>query len=235
MKALRWCAAAMVASLFIATPARAQVLIGYLLGNVLSTKTFNIGFEIGANFSTLENLEGAERVNRTVFGLFYDWRFSEHFHLGGSMLPIAERGAQSLKPIPTGDPDIDAQTADGTLERTIRYLELPVLLKWAPDREKGIRIGVGPSLGLITGAIDRYTSTTALGNKYVLENDIEGQLPGLDLGLSADVEWRFAMLSIAARYTEGLTDLRQPGAAVAVHSRALTGTGRIYLGRKNTK
>ena len=221
--------------MLVATPARAQVLIGYLLGNVLSTKTFNIGFEIGANFSTLDGLEGAERVNRTAFGLFYDWRFSEHFHLGGAMLPIAERGAQSLVPIPTGDPGIDGQTAGGTLERSIRYLELPVLLKWSPNREEGIRIGVGPSFGLITGAIDRYESRTPLGNPYVLENDIEGQLPGLDLGISADVEWRFTMLSIAARYTEGLTDLRQPGAGVAVHSRVLTGTGRIYLGRKTAK
>jgi len=233
MTGLRWCTGAVVASMLVATPARAQVLMGYLLGNVLSTKTFNIGFEIGMNFSTLDGLDGAERVNRTAFGLFYDWRFSEHFHFGGAMLPIAERGAQALKPIPTGDPEIDAQTADGTLQRTIRYLELPVLLKWAPDREQGIRIGVGPSLGLITGAIDRYESTTTLGNKYVLENDIEGQLPGLDVGISADVEWRFKMLSIAARYTEGLTDLRQPGAAAAVHSRVLTGTGRIYLGKKN--
>jgi hypothetical protein len=221
-------------SMLIATPARAQVLIGYLLGNVLSTKTFNIGFEIGANFSTLDGLAGAERANSTVFGLFYDWRFSEHFHLGGSMLPIAERGAQSLTPIPTGDPEIDGQTSDGTLQRSIRYVELPVLLKWAPNREEGIRIGVGPSFGFITGALDRYEATTALGSKYVLENDIEGQMPGLDFGISADVEWRFSMLSIAARYTEGLTDLRQPGAATAVHSRVLTGTGRIYLGKKKS-
>lgn len=224
-----------MASMLVATPARAQVLIGYLLGNVLSTKTFNIGFEIGANFSNLNGLEGAERRNSTVFGLFYDWRFSEHFHLGGSMLPIAERGATSLKPIPTGDPEIDVQTADGTLERSIKYLELPVLIRWAPKREEGIRIGVGPSFGFITGATDRYEATTAAGSKYVLENDIEGQLPGLDLGLSADVEWRFSMLSIAARYTEGMTDLRQPGATTAVHSRTLTGTGRIYLGKKKAE
>ncbi len=234
MNVRRWLAGAVAASMLAATPARAQVLIGYLLGNVLSTPTFNIGFEIGANFSNLEGLGSAERLNSTAFGLFYDWRFSEHVHLGGSLLPIAVRGAKSLTPIPTGDPEIDAQTADGTLQRSISYVELPVLLKWAPKREEGFRIGVGPSFGVITGAIDRYDATTAAGAKYVLENDIEGQLPGLDLGISADIEWRFPMLSIAARYTEGLTDLRQPGATTAVHSRVLTGTGRIYLGKKRS-
>jgi hypothetical protein len=43
------------------------------------------------------------------------------------------------------------------------------------------------------------------------------------------------MLSIAVRYTQGLTDTRLEGATEAVHSRVLTGTGRIYLGKKPAK
>jgi hypothetical protein len=38
-----------------------------------------MGFEVGINFATLEGLGGAERTTKTVFGLFADWRFSEHF------------------------------------------------------------------------------------------------------------------------------------------------------------
>jgi hypothetical protein len=224
--------AAILALMLAATPAHAQVLVGYLLGNVLSGPRFNIGFEIGVNFSNLDGLEGAERLNRSVFGLFADWRFSEHFHLGSAILPAAGRGAQNLTPVPTGDPAIDGQTAGGTMQRSLDYVEIPLLLKWAPKRETGFRVGVGPSFGVIKGATDRYEATTDAGTPYVLERDIESQLPGLDVGLSADVEWRFNFLSIAARYTEGLTDLRQSGTSTAVHSRVLTGTGRIYLGRK---
>ena len=54
-------------------------------------------------------------------------------------------------------------------------------------------------------------------------------------GVSLDVEWRLGALSIAARYTQGLTDLRMPGESEAVHSRVLTGTGRIALGKKKPK
>jgi hypothetical protein len=226
-------AAAGLALLCLATPARAQVLIGYLFGEKLASPTFNMGFEIGVNFSTLEGLDGAERLNRTVFGLFGDWRFSEHLHLTGAFLPAAGRGAQAITPVPTGDPEIDSQTGgDGSMKRTLSYMEFPVLLKWAPKREEGFRIGAGPSFGLITGANDRYESTTSTNTPYLLELDIEDQIPGFDFGLSVDVEWRFKMLSIAARYTQGLTDLRQEGTADAVHSRVLTGTGRIYLGKK---
>lgn len=212
--------------------ARAQVLVGYLFGEKLASPTFNMGFEIGVNFSNLDGLEDGERIRRTVFGLFGDWRFSEHFHMGAAVLPIAGRGADGATPMPTGDPEIDAQTIDGSMRRSVDYVEIPLLLRWAPKRETGFRFGAGPSFGLVTGANDRYEATTEAGASYVLERDIGGQIPGLDFGVSVDVEWRFRMLSIAARYTEGLTDMRQAGSNEAVHSRVLTGTGRIYLGRK---
>jgi hypothetical protein len=215
-----------------APPARAQVLIGYLFGEKFASPTFNMGFEIGLNFATLDGLDGAERVNKTVFGLFADWRFSEHFHLGAALLPIAGRGAEGMTPVPTGDPAIDGQTAGGTMARNLGYVEFPVLLRWAPKRETGFRIGAGPSFGIVTSANDRYEAVTPDGAPYVLERDIGDEVPGFDLGLSADVEWRFPMLSIAARYTHGLTDLRQEGAPEAVYTRTLTGTGRIYLGKK---
>ena len=91
---------------------------------------------------------------------------------------------------------------------------------------------MGPSFGIVTSGTDRYTAVTMARTPYVLERDIAGQIPGLDVGASVDLEYRLSILSIAARYTEGLTDLRQAGSATAVHSRMLTGTGRIYLGKK---
>ena len=229
---LRGLGAAVVLAVLSATPARSQVLIGYLFGEKLASPTFNMGFEIGLNFNTLDGLDGAKRFNRTVFGLFGDWRFSEHFHLGGAFLPAAGRGAKGATPVLTGDPEIDGQTAGGTMQRSLNYLEFPVLLKWAPKRETGFRVGVGPSFGVITGANDRYEATTVAGTPYLLERDIGDQVPGFDFGLSVDVEWRFKMLSIAGRYTHGLSDIAQAGASESIHSRVLTGTGRIYLGKK---
>jgi hypothetical protein len=215
--------------------ASAQVLIGYLFGEKLASENFNIGFEVGANFSTLDGFASAERVNDAVFGLFGDWRFSEHLHLGGAILPIAGRGAQKLPPAPTHDPAFDAQTAGGTMERSAGIVEIPVLLKWAPRRQEGFRVGIGPSFGIVTGATDRYDAVSPSGSHYVLEQDIDDRLPGLDFGVAVDAEWRLPLLSIAVRYTHGLTDMRLEGSTDAIHSRVLTGTGRIYLGKKSAK
>lgn len=214
-----------------AAPLRGQVLIGYIFSELLTTPTFNVGFEIGMNFATLDGLTGAERSNKAVFGIFTDWRFSEHFHLGSGILPIAARGADGMVPVPTGDPAIDGQTANGIMNRNLNMLEIPLVLKWAPKKESGFRIGAGPSLGIITGADDRYEATTASGTPYVLERDISDDIPGLDVGLSFDVEWRFPMFSVAGRYTHGLTDISGSLDGGAVYSRTLTGTGRIYLGK----
>jgi len=233
--AMRPVAAAMLSAallLCVAAPARAQVLLGYLFGEKLSSENFNLGFEVGVNFSSLDGFAGADRVHHPVFGLFGDWRFSEHFHLGGAILPLASRGAEGLTPVATGDPALDTQTTGATMERSTSYVEIPLLLKWAPKRQQGFRAGAGPSLGIVTGATDRYRIVSAVGTPYVLERDIADRLPGLDMGLAMEVEWRFKMLSIAARYTDGLTDMRLEGAPDAVHSRVLTGTGRIYLGKQ---
>ena len=215
-----------------AAPASAQVLIGYLFGEKLSTETFNLGFEVGANFSTLEGFADAQRVNRPVFGLFADWRFSEHFHLGGAFLPIAGRGAEGLAPAPTGDPAFDSQTAGHTMERSFDVIELSALIKWSPNQQEGFRVGAGPALAFVTGARDRYQAVTPGGMGYTLERDVGHELPAVDFGVSFEAEWRFPLLSIAARYTEGLTDMRLDGAPEASHTRVLTGTGRIYLGKK---
>jgi len=217
-----------------AAPAGAQVLIGYLLGEKLSTPTFNMGFEVGVNFSNLDGIPDADRINRPVFGLVGDWRFSENFHLVSAILPIAERGATGIAPVATGDPPFDGQTVGSTMKRTMNYVEIPLLLSWAPQREEGFRAGAGPSFGFVTGATDRYACVTPAGLHYALEREIGGQLPGFDFGISVDAEWRLKMLSVAVRYTRGLTDMRQDGAPDAVHTQVLTGTGRIYLGKKPT-
>jgi hypothetical protein len=233
MRPARSAPALAVLLLFLANaPVNAQVLIGYLFGEKLATETFNMGFEVGVNFSNLDGLENAERMNRSVFGLFADWRFSENFHFGGAVLPFAGRGASKVTPIATGDPAFDQQISGGNMERSLDYVEIPLILRWAPQRESGIRVGVGPSLGIVTGARDSYAAVSPGGMGYTLERDIGGEIPGLDMGISFDVEYRMKVLSIAVRYTHGLTDMSQAGSAEPVHSRVLTGTGRIALGKK---
>lgn len=211
-----------------------QVLVGLLAGGALSSEKFNIGFDIGVNFATLTGLGDATRSNSTLFGLFGDWRFSEHAHLTVGFIPISSRGAQGLTPRPLGDATLDALVRGGTMTRSLSTIDVPVMFKYAPRRETGIRLGIGPEIAFVTGATDRYTARSPSDTAVIVERDIGDQIAGIDAGIAVDVEWRWRLLAIGVRYYEGLTDLITNNTGTASRSRVLSGSGRIPLGRKRS-
>jgi hypothetical protein len=212
-------------------PAATQVLVGYLAGGALASETFNIGFDVGMNFATLTGLGDASRRNAPLFGLFADWRFAEHVHLTTGLIPISSRGAEGLAPVPLGDPTLDALVSGGTMSRAITTLDLPVIVKYAPRRDTGPRLGVGPQIAFVLGANDRYTAASPTGTAVVIEQDIEGLLAGIDAGFAVDLEWRWPLLAIGVRYYHGMTDLLTDNPGSPIRSRVLSGSGRIALGR----
>jgi hypothetical protein len=167
--------AVLLAWMLAGAEAHAQVLLGTLLGSTLASPTFNMGFEVGVNFSPLDGFPESERMNKTVFGLFSDWRFSQHFHPGRCPAALAGRGATGLAPVAVGDPgSMRKRPVAGWSGASLR--RNPRAVKWAPKRDEGFRMGAGPSLGIVTAATDR-PSDDLLGTAYKLERDIADHLP----------------------------------------------------------
>ena len=125
-------------------PAEGQVVMGWLMGEFLTTETFNVGFDIGMNFSTLSGLENAERDRGALFGLFGEWRFDPNVHLQVGFIPISDKGAKNIDPIPFDDPELDPLVSGGTMVRDMSTLDFPILIQYATGPEKGLRIGAGP-------------------------------------------------------------------------------------------
>jgi hypothetical protein len=215
-------------------PAGAQVLIGMLLGGKLATETFNIGIEIGMNLSDVDGLSGATRTPGFLLGLFASWRFSEHLHLLTGLAPMSNKGAQGADPVPLGDPDLDPLVADGSMVRDLDYMDVPVLLQYAPRRDDGFRVGAGPQFGILLSAHDRYAARSAQGSEVVVERDIEGQLQRFDVGVALDAEYRFAALGLAIgiRWYNGRTSILKSDAGPSMYNRVLSGSGRISLGAR---
>jgi hypothetical protein len=220
-----------------AAPARAQgIVLGMLFGDRLASETFNIGFEIGMNLATVEGLEGASRAPGPLIGLFASWRFSEHYHLFTGVLPLSYKGAQDADPIPLNDSQLDPLVAGGRMERDLSYLDIPVIFQLAQRRDGGVRVGVGPQIGILLSAKDRYAGTTTQGTATVIENDIDDSTERFDAGVAVDAEYRFSgfPLAIGVRYYHGLTDITR-GSGPAAHNRVLSGSGRIALGAQKQK
>src|SRR5688572_21639535 len=231
----RTAAIALMAVTSAARPAQGQVLMGMLFGDKLATDNFNIGFEIGMNFSSVDGLDGASRSNGPLIGLFASWRYSEHFHLYTGLYPLSAKGAQGADPIPLNDPQLDPLVAPGRMDRELGYVDIPILIQWAQHRDGGIRVGAGPQFGFRTSAVDRYEATTAQGSEVVIENDLETEW--LDVGIALDAEYRITGigLAIGLRYYHGTTNVMSGGPGPAVHNRVLSGTGRIALGGRKPK
>jgi hypothetical protein len=236
MSVLRTAAALVLAA---ATPAAAgaQVLIGMLLGGKLATETFNIGFEIGMNLPNVDGLAGASTTRGFLLGLFASWRFSEHVHLFTGLAPLSSKGATGADPLPLNDPELDPLVAAGAMDRDLDYLDIPILLQYAPKRDDGIRVGVGPQFGILLSAQDRYSARSAQGTSVVVEQDIEDTLERLDVGVAFDAEYRVAAvgLAIGIRWFEGRTNILRSDAGTPMYNRVLSGSGRILLGARKPK
>ena len=227
--------AALIVTLCIAgsaVPAGAQgIVLGMLFGDKLASETFNIGFEIGANLATVSGLDGASRAPGPLIGLFGSWRFSEHYHLFTGVLPLSSKGATDAEPIALNDPQLDPLVSAGRMDRDLSYVDIPVIFQLAQRRDGGVRVGVGPQIGILLSAKDRYAGTTAQGTAAVIEQDIEDSTERFDAGVAVDAEYRFSgfPLAIGLRYYHGLADVTR-GSGPATHNRVLSGSGRISLG-----
>jgi len=212
-------------------PAEGQVVVGWLLDEFLTTETFNVGVDIGMNFSTLDGLENATRNSGAMFGLFGEWRFHPHIHLQSGFIPVSDKGALNIVPIPFDDPELDPLVS-GTMTREMNTLDFYTLLQYATGPDKGLRVGAGPQFNIITGAVDRYEGLTSAGTAVVIEQDLENRLKGFEAGIAFDVEYQIgSSIAIGVRYFHGLTDIDDtPG--FTVKSRVLSGSGRIALGRR---
>jgi hypothetical protein len=212
-------------------PAEGQVVLGWLMGEVLSTETFNVGFDIGMNFSTLSGLENAERLTGALFGLFGEWRFHPNIHLQVGFIPVSQKGAKNIDPIAFDDPELDPLVT-GTMTRELDMLDFPILLQYATGPDKGLRVGAGPQFNIITGKKDRYEGLTSAGTEVVIEQDLADRITSFEVGIAFDIEYQIGLaLGIGVRYFHGLTDIDDtPG--FTVKSRVLSGSGRIALGRR---
>jgi hypothetical protein len=233
---MRLLATALPLVLALVAPAKAgaQVLIGVLLGGKLATETFNIGFEIGMNLPDVDGLNGATHTRGLLLGLFASWRFSEHVHLFTGLTPISNKGAQDADPVPLDDPDLDALVAGGRMVRDLDYMDIPVLLQYAPKRDDGIRVGVGPQFGILLSAPDRYAARSPQGTDVVVDQDIADDIERLDIGIAFDAEYRFAPigLAIGIRWYNGRTNVLRNDAGPPMYNRVLSGSGRISLGAR---
>src|SRR4051812_48587933 len=108
-----------------------QVIISLLLGDRLNTGKIEFGLDGGANFSSLDGLDNSKTHTGLHIGFYFDIRLINQWMLHTGVIVKSPMGADGIDPYPTGDSTLDHLFKDGEVERSLRYFNVPLMLKYS--------------------------------------------------------------------------------------------------------
>jgi hypothetical protein len=205
----KWILAALIALLVLAPAvASGQVLIGMLLGDKVTSPTFHLGANVGANYTTLTGIDGAGGKWGFQLALFGEWKFAERWYLQPELVPFFYTGAHD---VPTGTigrvpPD---EFAVETCTTSMNYFAVPIILKFAVAPQ--FHIGAGPQVGWVLKADNTYEAVPAGDIEVTTVQDIKDAVTSPDYGVAFHLEYKFKdhylSPSVTGRYYYGLADV----------------------------
>ena len=195
-----------LAILCIYTPIHSQVLIALVFGEKLQSETLTFGLNITPTFSTISNLNG-NTMRGLGLGLYFDIKLSENFFLHPEALPKSSLGTEELPPYPTGIDSLDNFFSNGSVQRDVRAISLPLLCKY---RITGLLFAeLGPQIDWILKVKDIY-ETDVNGDKASYTTEVSDQFTRFDLGIAAGLHYKLKKdkgMGLGLRYFFGVTDI----------------------------
>lgn len=196
--------------LFWCTSMYAQIIIALIFGDKLQTDKLTFGLVLSPTFSTISNV-GGESKSGLSFGLYFDIKISKNFFLHPELIPKASLGAGGITPYPTGSDSLDAFFINGSVERKIRAMSLPLLCRY---RIKGLLfVEAGPQIDWMLRAKDIY-ETKVNDNEMTYTANVEDQFTRFDIGISGGLDCKLKKdkgMGLGIRYFYGLTDVMKTG------------------------
>src|SRR5262245_16478441 len=142
-----------------ATAAHGQALLVLLFGDKFASERLQGGIKFDVVYSTLSGLSAADRMRSWGLGGFLELKLSDRFSIQPEFTFKSPAGAGGLPFTPTGVPDVDSAFAGATnvsVARTLGYVTIPIFAKVKVGR---VDFGVGPQIGYVVRAEDRYSGT----------------------------------------------------------------------------
>lgn len=219
--------------LFLVNMANAQVLIGILFGDKLTSEKFEMGFRIAENFSNLTNTPDSKMRPGFAFGLYGIYKLNEKFDIQGDLFFKYPAGAKGISPPTTGDPNLDPLllNAEGTTQLT--YFALPIVIKYKFGN--GISAGMGIQIGLLRSAKNKYMAEVFEPEDLIYKEKVKSQFHSWDFGLAFDVAYTLQKkrgIHVHLKYYWGLADILKDDTGGAVKNSAIQIAVGIPMGKK---
>lgn len=213
--------------------ANSQVLITLIFGNKLNSPTLKFGLDGGANFSNITNINPSKFTTGFNLGFYFDILLKEkkpwYIHTG--VLVKSPLGADGIKPYSLGNPDLDTLFANGTVERQLRYFNVPVEIRYMYKAKVFIEGGI--NLGLLNKANDVFFADINEKNDLSYINDVESQYKRIDAGIICGLGYQFKKGNgdnIGIRYYYGLMDILKDNPGDPQHNSSIYLFASIPIG-----
>ena len=197
-------------SLSLTNPVRSQVVISLIFGDELNSDKVRFGLDGGVNFSNLTGTERSEFLESFNLGLYFDIQLKENsnWYVHTGALLKSEMGARGVGVYPLNEPYLDSVFIDGSIERTLKYIHIPALVRYKFTNH--LFFEIGPMLGILTKASDVFYNEVKYEEDLSFTNKVYDQYKWFDAGLMAGIGYHLLKgtgVNFGIRYSQGLMDV----------------------------
>lgn len=218
--------------LFSLTQTNSQVLISLIFGDKLNSPFLEFGLEGGLNLSDISNLDSSGMNPGFNLGFYFDIRSKQNpaWMINTGVIVKSPMGARHIPVYSLDDVDLDNTFAGGTVNREIRYFNVPILIKY--QFKNRIYLKAGPQFGLLASAFDEFKNEINK-NDVVYKKKIRDEIRVIDAGVALGTGYHMNVgngLNITIQYYYGLVPVMK-GDGPNVYNRSLYLTAGIPIGK----
>ncbi|OXE99062.1 outer membrane protein with beta-barrel domain [Flavobacterium araucananum] len=219
-------------ALFCIAPARSQVLISLIFGDKLNSPFLEFGLDGGVNFSTISDLESSGTNPGFNLGFYFDIRSRKNpaWMINTGVIVKSPMGAHGIPVYSLNDVNLDNTFAGGSVNREIRYFNVPILIKY--QFKNNIYLKTGPQFGLLAKAFDEFKKEVDKDD-VIYKKNIRDQIRVIDAGVAFGAGYHLNVgngLNITVQYYYGLVPVMK-GDGPNVYNRSLYVTAGIPIGK----
>ncbi|WP_264565891.1 porin family protein [Flavobacterium sp. N3904] len=212
--------------------AHSQVLLSLIFGDKLNSPNLEFGLEGGANFSTISNLEDAKYATDFNLGFYFDFNLKNpKWMVNTGVIVKSTMGADGLAVYSLNNENLDNVFAGGYVDRTIKYFNVPILIKYKFDNN--IYVKAGTQLGLLSKAYDEFKNDYN-GEDVEYKNNIRDQIHVIDAGLAVGAGYRLTGgngMNLGIQYYYGLVPVLKGDSSPNQFNRSFYITAGIPIGK----
>lgn len=218
--------------LFCVSQAKSQVLISLIFGDKLNSPFLEFGLEGGLNLSDISNLESSGMNPGFNLGFYFDVRSKKNpaWMINTGVIVKSPMGARNIPVYSLDDVNLDNTFEGGSVNREIRYFNVPILIKY--QFKNRIYLKTGPQFGLLASAFDEF-SNEINKNDVTYKKKIRDQIRVIDAGITLGTGYHMNVgngLNITIQYYYGLVPVMK-GDGPNVYNRSLYLTAGIPIGK----